>query len=386
MQILHTIPSIDPSYGGPVAVVEGLCLSLQKRGIHPEILTSSSGDLSMDKKNGRRFQDIPLHWSHPWLGRFYWDPFLGMKIKSMLSGVDLVHIHGMFNGISQCVARGARRWGIPYIIEPFGTLSPYCLAKSRWKKKMSLSMVERENITNASALQFTSQAEWDRASLNFEIPHGFIAGNGLDWREFGQLPEKGMFRKKWNIDSKRMVFLFVGRLQPIKGLELFLPAYLKWIKTVRERPLLILIGPNENHYQSLLEKLIEQDQDKETILFLGAMYGAERLEAFVDANVVVLPSFHENFGISAVEAMACGKPVLVSSGVDLAAVVRKYKMGEVTAPERSDMVLALQRLYERCLDWEGMGCRGRRWVREHCDWEKITEIVFQKYQEILNHG
>ena len=384
IRILHSIASIDPSYGGPVAVLKGLYNGLKNLGLAPTILTCSMGDSTRDKTNAIAFRGADIFWVKPLIRRYYWDPFLILKIGKRLRDFDLFHVHGVFNGISSAVCRLARSLNIPYVLEPLGTLSPYCLAKSSFKKKISLAFGELRNIQNAAAIKFTSEAEYQRFNFNFHTRYGFVLGNGLDWMEFRQLPKPGKFREKFNISKNEIVFLFLGRLQPIKGLEIFLPAFMQWRESQSQWMRFVIVGPDEAGYRKKLENLVIDLKANNTILFTGPLYAEDRVQAMVDSDVIVLPSFHENFGITSVEGMACRKPVLISDQVDIWPEVKKFDLGEVARLNTDNMIAALNRMILRKNEWSIIGDRGRIWAKEKCNWDKISEVLFGEYLKIIS--
>jgi glycosyltransferase involved in cell wall biosynthesis len=107
------------------------------------------------------------------------------------------------------------------------------------------------------------------------------------------------------------------------------------------------------------------------------------LEALVDSDVVVLPSYHENFGITAVEGMACRKPVLISEQVDIWPEVKEHDLGEIAATTSEGMMDALNRIVSRKHEWSAIGDRGRVWAQEYCNWDKIAEMISMEYQRIM---
>jgi glycosyltransferase involved in cell wall biosynthesis len=385
IRVLHSIASIDPSYGGPVAVVKGLIHSLNNLGVTPGIFTCSTGDPALDRTNALAFPEVDIIWIKPIIKRFYWNPFICLKIGNSLKTFDLFHVHGVFNGISSSLCHIAKALNIPYILEPFGTLSPYCLRKNSLMKKISLYLWELKNIENAAAIKFTSELEFQRFTLNFRTLNGFVAGNGIDWAEFGHLPSPGKFRQNFNIGKEEMIFMFLGRLQPIKGLEIFLPAFIEWSKSQLNRFRCVIAGPDEAGYRERLENLSINLKADDTILFTGPLFGTDRIQAMVDSDVIVLPSFHENFGITAVEGMACGKPVLISDQVDIWAEVKKYDLGEIGSATVEGMIDVLNRIVARKKEWTDIGQRGRNWAQENCNWDSIAEVVLSEYESVLKN-
>lgn len=386
MRILHAIASIDSAYGGPVSALRGLCRGLNKLHVQQTVLTSSTGDSGWDEANALMFNDVEVIWTKPLVSRFYWEPFLEAKIGKIAEMHDLFHIHGVFNGVCSAAFKTARRRNIPFVAEPFGTLSPYCLKKSRLLKKISLFLGERSNIESASAVRFSSGGESSRFKQNFSARKNIIAGMGLNWDEFATLPDKGFYREHWNIKDHEAVFLFLGRLHPIKGLEIFLPAFGEWLQEGIESARLVIVGPDETGYAKKLKALVAKLGLQDKVVFAGSLYGLERIKAIVDANVVVLPSHHENFGIAAAEGMACGKPVLVSDQVDLWPEVLRHGLGEVASMNKKSMMNSLRKLMANKEKWSSIGDRSFRWAKQNCDWENISAKLYEEYTQILFEG
>lgn len=382
MRTLHSIASIDPSYGGPKSVLQGLSGSLRKLGVTQTILTSSTGDPVRDRNNALAFSGIDIFWAKPLVYRYYWDPFLKHELTKRLQGFDLCHVHGVFNGISHTVCRMARKHGIPYLLEPFGTLSPYCLAKSAFIKRVWLALGERKNIENAAAVKFSSQGEYQRFNANFSARLGFVTGIGLDWSEFADEPEPSSLRRDLGISQNEIVFFFLGRLQPIKGLEIFIPAFLRWRKAQAGKIRLVIAGPDEADYRKKLECLAKALGAGDAILFAGPIYGQRRIQAMKESDIIVLPSYHENFGITVAEGMACGKPVLISDQVDISPEVTRLDLGEVASLNIESIIAALDRIFMRIGDWGSIGQRGRKWAEKECDWDRISEIILAEYKKI----
>jgi glycosyltransferase involved in cell wall biosynthesis len=385
MKVLHCIASIDASYGGPVSALRGLCQGLNQRGVRSTVLTCSTGDPQRDAANAQAISEVDFFWSYPLVRRFYWEPFLTRRIENNLRDFDIVHVHGVFSGLTSSVCKTVRRLGIPYVLEPFGTLSPFCLSKSYTIKRISLAIEERKNIEEADALLFTSHAEWQRAQENFVVRRAFVAPIGLEWSEFESLPQRGAFREPNGIDTRKKVLLFLGRLHPIKGLEVFLPAFIHWC---RSRPDLdnwkcVLVGPDEAGYLRKLTTIVSNLSAEDLVLFAGPLYGAQRIQALVDSDVVFLPSFHENFGVSVAEGMACGKPALVSDHVDLCSVVDEFELGAVAPVDEAGFIVALDKINALRDEWPSIGSRARLWVKENCNWERIAGSILDMYRYSL---
>jgi glycosyltransferase involved in cell wall biosynthesis len=380
--VLHCIPSIEPAYGGPVVVARGLCRELSTRGARVSVLAASSGSAEKDRKNASAFGRADFIWTKPLVRRFYWEPFLEKKTEALFGRSDIVHVHGVFNGLSSSACASARRAGIPYVLTPFGTLSPYCLKKNAFLKRAALLAGERANIEGAAAVHFSSASEASRVRAAFKIKESIEAPNGIEWSDFERLPARGAFRKSRKWDDSEIVWLFVGRLQPIKGLEPFLKAFIPWCRNRREKNRLAIVGPDEANHRMRLEKIVRELEGGRIVGFEGPIYGASRVQAMVDSDVFVLPSHHENFGIAAAEAMACRRPVWVSEHADISEAVKQKNAGEVSGLGAIEIKESLERMLSRRAQWDEMGSRGYDWVNENCRWEKIGRKMAEAYERL----
>ncbi|PIU39952.1 MAG: hypothetical protein COT00_04235, partial [Candidatus Omnitrophica bacterium CG07_land_8_20_14_0_80_50_8] len=131
MRILHCIASIDNAYGGPAVAARGLCGALQEKGLRIALLTGSSGNHRRDQEHKSLLPGVDIFWSRPLVKRYRWDPSLSALLKSKLKQFDAIHVHGLFNGLSIDACHAARVGNKPYLLEPFGTLSDYCLQKNK---------------------------------------------------------------------------------------------------------------------------------------------------------------------------------------------------------------------------------------------------------------
>jgi glycosyltransferase involved in cell wall biosynthesis len=145
--------------------------------------------------------------------------------------------------------------------------------------------------------------------------------NGIDLSEFQTLPAPGAFRAKRNIGARTPLILFLGRISFIKGLDYLVEAFAD-IADSFPQARLIIAGPDDaDGCAQAIRTIVDQRQLTKQITSIGALYGKERLEAFIDADFVVLPSRYESFGNVAAESIACGTPVLVTDTCGIASLV-----------------------------------------------------------------
>jgi glycosyltransferase involved in cell wall biosynthesis len=234
-----------------------------------------------------------------------------------LRDYDVVHIYGLYDTIGSVTAWCCRRRGRPYVLEPLGMFGPK--VRSQQKKRIYRQLVGNALFDGAAVVIATSETE--RAEL---IAGGIAAEkialrrNGLDLGEFEALPARGAFRARLGLSEQQPLIFFLGRLSFIKGLDLLVEAF----SHVPGEARLVIAGPDDD--DGCIQKvraLIESLQLGERVTLQGPMYGAEKIQALVDADLFVLPSRSESFGNAAAEAIACGTPVMVTDECGIAPLV-----------------------------------------------------------------
>jgi glycosyltransferase involved in cell wall biosynthesis len=206
---------------------------------------------------------------------------------------------------------------IPYVLEPLGMFGPKI--RSQQKKRAYGRLVGNALFRGAGALVVSSETE-RRELLAGGIDEGRIVlrRNGLELSEFENLPEKGAFRVRLGIKENQPVVLFLGRLSFIKGLDLLVEAFAQ----INSEARLVIAGPDDA--DGCLERLRSMRSEwkiEDRVILPGALYGKEKLEALVDADVFVMPSRYESFGNAAAEAIACGTPVLLTKECGIAPMI-----------------------------------------------------------------
>jgi len=336
MRILVITPYYYPAliYGGPSFSVYYLVQGLAEAGAQVKVLTTNA--------NGNRKLDIPLRERvlvggvpteyHPlspfFTKRYFYSHSLKKSIVSQIHNFDLVHIQGTFVYPTLIAAKESWLAGKPFIITPRGAWDPWSLRQKRLKKKLYFEVFERRWINRAVAIHYTTEAEKRLANrLGLKVP-GFVVPNPvfLEPLESEDAPLK--FRKYWGIPENAPVILFLGRIHPKKGVGLLFSAFADLRRSLPEA-WLIIAGPDgegfTNHYKKLAASLGVSDH----IVWTGLVSGSEKTACYYAADIFVLPSHQENFGMAVAEAMLCELPVLISPGVNLANFVLKYGAGEV---------------------------------------------------------
>jgi len=389
MRILHVIPTMAPSYGGPTRVLSELAPVQIAAGDEVTICTTD--------------RDYPAHkrLSDQYLKKVFPDPIqvrafgaeytplllsLQMRtwLRQSLSAFDIVHIHGLYRFPCTYAAYQARIQGVPHVIQPHGSLDPFLYrtsSKSVWLKRVYERWFDLPNLNQADAIHFTAEEERERAAfLKLRAP-SFIVPNGIEWSHYNELPVRGALRSRWNLGDVPLV-LFLGRVHFKKGLDLLIPAFDALRKRIPDAHL-VIIGPENDNYGKKVRKWVKERDLMSCVHFFGSLEGKDVIQAYVDADVFVLPSYTENFGMTVVEAMACGLPVVISDHVNIHADVTRSGAGLVTRCMVDEVVQAMDVLLQDRELRITMGQAGRRFVQVTYTWPRIVEAFSREYEHVI---
>ena len=388
LKILHVIANLAPRYGGPVKVCLEVCEQLAKRGNQVSIFTTNLDfpagviDVSIHKrvqKSGVDIQYFPVQF-RPWV----YSHGLGKKLRIRLKTFDIVHIHGLYRYPQTIAAHYARKYAVPYIVCPHGSLDPFLYNNSRnpYVKRLYEHLIEFRNLNRASAIHFTAEEERRLTRFLDLKADTVIIPNGIFPDRYRTLPPKGSFRKKYGLYGKRIVLHF-GRLNFKKGLDLLVKAF-SMITGRCDDCVLVIAGPDNEGYSAVVKQWIREEGIEDQVLFPGMLYGVEVLETLVDADIFALPSYTENFGIAVVEAMACGLPVIISDKVNIWREVAESGAGKVAPCFAERFAEIMLELLDNPEAARQMGEKGKALVKERYQWSKVAAAMEEAYRSIIS--
>lgn len=388
MKILHIIANLAPRSGGPVKVCLELCEELTKRGNQVSIFTTNLDfpdgfiDVSVHKnvqKNGVKIQYFPVQF-RPWV----YSHELGKELRIRIKTFDIVHIHGLYRYPQTIAAYYARKYTIPYIIRPHGSLDPFLYNNSgnRYVKRVYERLIEFRNLNRASAIHFTAEEERLLTQFLNLKADSVVIPNGIFTEKYKILPPKGSFRKKHDLNDKKII-LHLGRINFIKGLDILIKAF-SMIAKYSDDCVLVIAGPDNEGYSDVVKQWIIEEEIEERVLFPGMLYGVEVLEAFVDADIFALPSYTENFGIAVIEAMACGLPVVISDKVNIWQEIAKSGAGKVAPCNADYFAKIMLELLDNPEIAQQMGKKGKALVKKQYQWSKVAAAMEDAYRLIIS--
>ena len=282
----------------------------------------------------------------------------GEAIRQEVRNFDIVHIHNLYLFHTWVTAHYCRKYRIPYVISPHGTLDPFIRRKSRWKKAVYNFLIEARNLNRAVAIHYTAQLEMElaHAAMSIKAP-GAVVPLGSDLQEYLELPPPGTFRHRFPEVGENLIILFLSRINYKKGLDLLAKSF-GLIARRRDDVRLVIAGPdNEGYGRQVRQWLAEEGVLKYTV-FTGMLTGVDKLAAFADADLFVLPSYTENFGIAIIEAMACGLPVVISNRVNIWREVGKA--GVVVDCDADKLAEVLLKMLDDSEGRKKLGAMGKR--------------------------
>ncbi len=313
---------------------------------------------------------------------FYSPYLLPITARRELRNFDIIHIHTFRSTLIIPIWYYAKKYNIPYLVQAHGSVVTF-FQKGRLKRVFDAIWGQRI-LKDASKLIALTPAEAEQyKSMGISEDKIEIMANGIDVSAFENLPKNGEFRVKYGLKDNQKIILYLGRIYKIKGLDLLANAVANISKDISEAKL-VIVGPDDG-YLPALERVIKQLEIEERVLFTGPLYGRDKLEAYIDADVYVLPSVYETFPMTVLEACACGTPVVVTDRCGIADII-DGQVGLVVPYDRNQLSDAILRMLNDDKIRQQFGEKGKALVREKFDWSKIVEQLEDVYQDVLTKG
>jgi glycosyltransferase involved in cell wall biosynthesis len=386
------IPYFYPAefFGGPVKIAFDLGKELVKRGNEVFVYTSDALDLNNRvKKKEIEIEGMCVHYFKNLsmfsvkASKLFLTPEMYKQLYLDLSSIDsfdIIHVHEYSTYQNIIVRQLSKKYGVPYVLQAHGSLPIIGREGRRW---LFDAFFGHSLLKDAAKVIALNRMEVNQYSLA-GVPAEKIAliPNGIDLSQFADLPIRGRFRKKFGINENKQILLFLGRLNKIKGLDTLVIAF-KHIIEESKNIILVIAGPDDGYLDSL-KNLVSSLKMGNNVLLVGPLYGEDKLSAYVDADVYVLPSTYETFPVTILEAYACSKPVIASNIGSLNNLVFDGVTGllvEVSSAKKlAQNVISLLNDPKKAKE---MGLNGRRLVYENYNTEKIGEMFETIYNSIL---
>ena len=371
MNIAFVLSYWQNRFGGPVTFAKERGRALTDMGHHVSYWAPDDGDSreeAVPTEDLRRYRrDWPRSWRR--------SKELVRELSASAGSFDVIDISGLWLHPTYAASRIARAHDVPYVLRPTGGLEPWRLRRGYLrplKKKIYLELIAKPIMERAACLQAASMQEVESLrSAGYRGPVAIIPGGvDADTLNACDLSECDEY---WPELKDRPVVLFMSRLSPEKGLDLLIPLWADIVKSPAHRDaLLVVAGPSHRGYRETVEAMIGKHDLQPHVRVTGMVQGPRKRALLSRADVFVLPSYSENFGIVVPEALACQTPVVTTTGTPWQQL-QTTDAGRYVSPTRDQLTEALRELLEMSSSQrDAMGRRGRDLVQQHYTWQKVA--------------
>lgn len=344
MKILHVIRSVDPAGGGPVEGIIRISTALRNMGHEIEVASLDLPDVPFLAEFPLKV--YPLGARHS--GGYGYSRAARPWLREHLRDYDGIIVNGLWQYHGFATMLEARSLGIPYFVFTHGMLDPWfkeTYPLKHLKKWLYWPWAEYRVLKHAKAVLFTCEEERILARKSFWLYQARerVVSYGTAEPSGDVALQKQTFLQRYPELAGKRLFLFLSRIQEKKGCDLLIEAFAK-VAPLDPALHLVMAGPDQTGWVADLKRLAVRLGIADRITWPGMLSGDVKWGAFYAAEVFVLPSHQENFGIAVAEALACGVPVLISNKVNIWREIEQDGAGLVADDTAADT----ERIYR---DW-----------------------------------
>ncbi len=382
VRVLHVIPAVAARYGGPSQAVLGLCRALARRGL--EVVVASTDADGANRMAGplgviRAHDGVPtVFFRRQCSESFKFSHELGAWLMRAVPGYDLVHVHGMFSHSVVAAARSCWRQSVPYVLRPLGTLAPWALDQKPRRKRLFMGLIGRRVLAGAAAVHYTTQFERVQVEARYGVSPAAVIPLGID--------DDMLTAAVPAPEARAPVVLALGRLHPVKNLEILIAAFHE-IAAVDELAAwrLVVAGDGDSPYRRALEAQASGGRGRGRIAFVGWLDEESKRAWLHRAALFAQVSHQESFGVSVIEALASGVPVLAAEGVHLSAEIENEGAGWAVASDVEGIARVLQMAMGDSAERARRAAAARR-LAARFSWSVVGGSLEALYRRVLGTG
>lgn len=380
LAVLHVVGGLARHYGGPSYSVPRLCAAQAELGARMTL--ASVADVGQPASDVERdgYREIRGRWdaaTTPVLSKLRLSRELSGVLHAHAGEVDVIHNHGLWLMPNVTVARAARQARVPLVLSPRGMLSPKALAFSRVQKAAFWRLLQGPALRDLACIHVTSEEEAAEARAFGLTAPVAVVPNGVDLPNLARL---GPHRA-----GNPPTVLYLGRLNPIKSLDMLIEAWATVPVTVRGNWRLRIVGPSEGGYDRQLIKLTQRLQ-LDSVSIEEAMWGDAKFDAYRAADIYILPTRNESFGLTVAEALACETPAISTRGAPWSGLLSErcgWWPEHGVRPVSEALTRAMATPVE---ERRAMGERGRQWIAGSYSWESCASRLLDVYAWLRDGG
>lgn len=381
MRVIHTVGGITERSGGPSRTVTNLCSLVGRLGGTVDLVAgidrSSDDRLIRPDANSVNLSLVDAYR----MGRLQFYPGFSRTLTRMLDAQAqpaLIHDHGIWGPTNVAAWWAARSRRVPYVLSPRGTLEPWALEFKARKKKLAWMLYQQRIVASAATVVATSEQECENVKRLFPKLPVAIIPNGVD------LPVLS------DVSSARIpkagggTLLFMSRIHPVKNLIGLLHAWKLLSPGLADGWRLTIAGPDEAGHGQEVAALVRQLGLQHSVELIGPVGEDSKAAVYQSADVFVLPSFSENFGVVVAEALAYGLPVIATTGAPWQELPRRG-CGWWVEPDPESLAGALAEAMGSTFEQRrAMGEVGRAYAQEQFSWDGIGASTMVLYEWLLS--
>jgi glycosyltransferase involved in cell wall biosynthesis len=385
VRCVHYLSQIRLEAGGVVRAALDFCGIFAAMGNPTTLVTGDPTDVPAEWLGSTKPNIPKVVVIDPPTGRFALLPRSGKgQFRQALQDAQVLHLHTPWEPSNLQAASMAGEANIPYVLTPHGMLDDWSMTQKRTKKRAYLTVVGNRLLARAARIHCTAQAELDQARKWLSVDNGVVIPLVMDLAPFESLPGPELAQQRFApLRTEDVKLLFLSRVHPKKGVDLLIRAAAELQKRGRKITLFIA-GPHDPHYIDQLKQLATGLGIADKVHFPGMVRGQEKLSLYQAADLFVLPTSQENFGLVLLEAMGCRLPVITTQGVDIwkelceagATIIERDPFAIASAIET---MLADPHLHQR-------GEQGRAWVMDKMNPQRVAAQYQALYQQISDEA
>ncbi|MBW4506917.1 MAG: glycosyltransferase [Scytonematopsis contorta HA4267-MV1] len=385
MRILHVIPAMGTVYGGPSKSLQELAESLAICGVEIDIVTTNA--------NGSNVLDVPTqtwieekgyriqYFSCWYLNDYKVSISMAKWLFQNIRDYDVVNTHAIFSLSILPAYWACQLYKVPYIIHPHGMLEDWTLAYKKWKKSFYYELIEKPALQRASKVRVLASAEGESIQrLGVKTPLTLVP-NGIWQKDFAELPDLQEFYQRFPETRGKTLILFLGRIDPKKGLDLLASAFAK-VHNLFPQTHLVVAGPDNMNFLPIVKEYFVQAKCFDAVTFTGMLSGYLKSAVLTAANLYVAPSYSEGFSMSILEGMAAALPCVITIGCNFPEAANAGA-AHVVGIDSEYIADALIDYLKNPQQAKVMGEIARQLVFEKYTWEKIAINLTHTYKTII---
>lgn len=388
MKILQVTNFFKPSFeaGGVTKVAYSISKYLTKNGHDVTVFTTNRSlyhnnveinkSVNLEGMNIYYFENLRKYFPIKIPPIPYYSLFVA---KKKIKDFDIIHIHEHRTLLAIIVHYYAKKYNIPYVLQPHGSAPTF--EKKRFKSVFDILFGNRILEDSFRMIALNEIEAGQLKSIGIDESKIKVIPNGIDTFEYMNLPSIGEFKKKYSVNETDKIILYLGRLNKIKGIDLLIESFYD-IKKDMNNVKLFIVGPDDGFLSTLKAQVVDLSLE-DSVLFIGPLFDKDKLEAYVDADVYVLPSRYETFPNTVLEACLCGTPVIITDRCGISDIVDN-NLGYVVKFDKNELVSVVLRFLNEDLK-HNMFFSCSSIVKTNFSWSRILFQIENLYESVIRY-